>query len=162
MTTTIVLTIVAIIALLLAGTGIIIPGLPGIPALWVLVALDFLLLGFLDMSGMTFFWLTFLALVTIGIDYLATSLGVKKRGGSVPGMIGSVVGLILGLAVFQVPGMLIGCFLGALVGELIHGREVQQASYIAVGALIGYATSAMVNLGIWAVYAVVIFWHIYK
>ena len=108
------------------------------------------------------FWLTILAVATLVIDYLATALGVKKRGGSFFGTIGSVIGLVGGLALFQIPGMLIGCFLGALLGELLHGHEFEKASHIAVGALLGYATATVLKLGTWLIYAVVIFYHIYN
>jgi len=159
--TKLILTIIAIIALLVAGTGIVLPALPGIPVLWVLVAIDFWFLGYLELSGMAMFWLTFLTVLTVVIDNLSTSLGVKKRGGSTAGMIGSVIGLIVGMALLNVPGMLIGCFAGALAGELLHGHQLKRAAYIAVGALFGYATSVAVNLGIWLTYAVIIFYNIY-
>lgn len=159
--TEIILVLVAVVGLAFALTGIIIPGLPGIPVLWVLVAVDYWFLGYLEIPGMTMFWLTILAVITLVIDYLATALGVKKRGGSLPGTIGSVIGLIAGLAVFQIPGMLIGCFLGALLGELIKGHELDKAAYIAVGALFGYATATILKLGAMIIYAAVIFYHIF-
>lgn len=158
---TIWLSIVAAIALVGALIGIIIPGLPGIQVLWILVALDYWIFGYLELSGSTMIWLSVLAAVTLVIDYLATALGVKKRGGSFLGLIGSVLGLVVGLAVFSIPGMLIGCFLGAMLGELIHGHELEKASYIAVGALFGYATATALKLAAWVVYAVVIYTHIF-
>ncbi|MDD4657951.1 MAG: DUF456 domain-containing protein [Eubacteriales bacterium] len=161
MTVTIVLTIIAILALVFALIGIIIPGMPSIQALWVLVAIDYWFLGYLELSGKTMIILSLAAAFTVIGDYVTTSMGVKKRGGSTLGAIGSVVGLIAGLALFQLPGMLIGCFLGALAGELLHGQEVRKAAYIAVGALFGYAASAAIQFAIWGLYAAVIFYHIY-
>lgn len=159
--TEIILVIIALVGLIFALTGIIIPGIPGIPVLWVLVAIDHWFLGYLELTGMTMLWLTVLAAVTLGVDYLATALGVKKRGGSLPGTVGSVIGLVLGLALFQIPGMLIGCFLGALVGEMFKGHELERAAYIAVGALFGYATATILKLAAWLVFAVVIFRNIF-
>jgi len=159
--TTVLLTLVAIIALIFALIGIIIPGLPSIQALWVLIAIDYWFLGYLDLSGRTMIILSIAAAFTVIGDYVTTSLGVKKRGGSTLGAIGSVVGLIAGLAIFQIPGMLIGCFVGAMVGELLKGREVNQAAHIAVGALFGYAASAAIQFAICGMYAAVIFYHIY-
>lgn len=162
MTVTIVLTIIAILALVFALIGIIIPGMPSIQALWVLVAIDYWFLGYLELSGKTMIILSLAAAFTVIGDYVTTSMGVKKRGGSTLGAIGSVVGLIAGLALFQLPGMLIGCFLGALAGELLHGQEFRKAGYIAVGALFGYAASAAIQFAIWSMYAAVIFYHIYS
>lgn len=161
MTTIIVLTVIAILALIFALIGIIIPGMPSIQALWVIVAIDYWFLGYLDLAGTTMIILSAAAAFTIIADYVATSMGVKKRGGSALGAIGSVAGLIAGLALFQLPGMLIGCFLGALAGELLHGHDVRKAGYIAVGALFGYAASAVIQFAIWGMYAAVIFYHIY-
>jgi len=158
----IVLTVIALVGIVFALVGIIIPGLPGIPVLWVLVALDYWFFGYLDLPVLSFIWLTVLAVMTLAIDYLATALGVKKRGGSLPGTIGSVVGLIAGLAIFQIPGMLVGCFLGALAGEMLHGKDFNKASYIAVGALFGYATATILKLGALVVYSVVIYYHIFS
>lgn len=155
------LTIIAVLALIFAFIGIIIPGIPSIQALWVLVALDYWFLGYLSLSGRTMILLSVAAVFTIIADYAATAFGVKKRGGSTAGAICSVIGLIAGLALFQLPGMLVGCFLGAMAGEILRGRQMQEASYIAVGALFGFAASALIQFIIWILYAVVIFYHIY-
>lgn len=155
------LTIIAVLALIFAFIGIIIPGIPSIQALWVLVALDYWFLGYLGLSGRTMILLSVAAVFTIIADYAATAFGVKKRGGSTAGAICSVIGLIAGLALFQLPGMLVGCFLGAMAGEILRGRQMQEASYIAVGALFGFAASALIQFIIWILYAVVIFYHIY-
>jgi len=157
---TIILLVIALAAIALTLAGIVLPGLPGIPVLWVLVAADFWFFGYLGISGMTMFWLSLLAAITVGIDYLATALGVKKRGGSKAGAIGSAIGLVAGLTVFQIPGMLAGCFLGALAGEMLSGRDFNQAASIAVGALFGYATATVFKLGVLAVYGYVIIAHI--
>lgn len=162
MTTIIVLTLIAILALVFALIGIIIPGLPSIQALWVLVAIDHWFLGYLGLSGQMMIILSVAAAFTVVGDYVTTSMGVKKRGGSTLGAFGSVVGLIVGLALFQIPGMLLGCFLGAMAGELLKGKELKKASYIAVGALFGYAASAAIQFAIWGMYAAVIFYHIYS
>ena len=155
-----ILSLVALAGIIFALVGIIIPGLPGIPVLWVLLAVDYWLLGYLELSGTTMVWLTILAVLTIVIDDLATALGVKKRGGSLLGIIGSIVGLITGLAIGQFPGMLFGCFLGALVGELITGKELKQSAHIALGALFGYASATVFKLATLVVYTVVIFYNI--
>ncbi|MGI6364478.1 MAG: DUF456 domain-containing protein [Bacillota bacterium] len=157
----IILSLIALAGVIFAFIGIIIPGLPGIPVLWVLVAVDYWFLGYLGLPDLTMIWLTVLAVVTLVIDYLATALGVKKRGGSFLGTIGSVVGLIAGLALFQIPGMLVGCFLGALVGELINGKDFEKSAQIALGALLGYATATILKLAALVVYAAVIFYHIF-
>ena len=157
----IVLSLVGAVVLLVGLAGVIIPGMPGIPVVWVVVALDYWLLGFLDLSGIAMLVLSVLTAATLVIDYLATLLGVKKKGGSFLGMLGTFLGLIIGLVVFNIPGMLIGCFLGALAGELLHGKTRSQASSIALGSLLGYAAAAAFKLATWIIYAIVIFYNIF-
>lgn len=156
-----ILSLIALAGVIVALFGIIFPGFPGIPVLWVLVAIDYWFFGYLELPGLTMILLTVLAVLSLLIDYLATALGVKKRGGSIAGSIGSVVGLIVGLAIFQIPGLLLGCFAGALVGELINGKEFGKAANIALGALLGYATATIFNLATLVVYAAVIFYYIF-
>lgn len=155
------LTVIAAVVLLLDLGLIIFPGIPGIPVLWAVLALDYWVFGLLSLSGTTLFLLLAAAAFTVIADYVATLMGVKKRGGSTLGAIGSVAGSIIGLAVLQLPGMLVGCFLGALAGELLHGKRLPTASHIAVGALLGYAVSMVLQFGIWGVFAFVVFYHIY-
>ena len=157
----IVLSLVAALTLLVGLAGVIIPGMPGIPIVWVVVAIDYWFLGYLGLSGTGMLLLSVLAAATLVIDYIATMLGVKKKGGSFLGMLGTFIGLVVGLVVFNIPGMLIGCFLGALAGELLHGKSSSQASSIALGSLLGYAAGAAFKLAAWIVYAVVIFYNIF-
>lgn len=158
---TIVLVIVAVLTLMLGMAGVILPGLPGVPIMWVVVAIDYWLLGYLELSAGSMLMLSVLAAATLIIDYLATSLGVKKRGGSTWGIAGTLVGMVSGLIIFNVPGMLAGCFLGAFVGELIHGKTTLQASSIALGSLLGYAVATAFKLAAWLLYAVIIFYNIF-
>lgn len=155
------LSLIALVGVIAALVGIVIPGLPGIPILWILVAADYWFLGNLELSALTMVWLTVLAVMTLVIDYLATALGVKKRGGSLLGTIGTVLGLVLGLILFQIPGMLVGCFLGALVGEMLQGKDFNKSANVALGALLGYATATILKFAALVVYTAVIFSHIF-
>lgn len=152
---------VAALALLFALVGVIIPGLPGIPVLWLLVALDYWWLGRLGLAAGSMVILSVLAAATLIIDQLATLVGVKKRGGSFLGVVGTIVGLVGGMVLFNIPGMLIGCFTGALVGELINGQQFQKATSIAFGSLVGYAFATAFKLAVWVYYTVTLFIYIF-
>lgn len=157
----VIMIIVASLILLLGLAGVILPGLPGIPIMWVVVAIDYWFLGYLGLAQTWMVVLSALAAATLVIDYLATSFGVKKKGGSIWGMAGTLIGMISGLILFNLPGMLVGCFLGAFAGELIHGKTSRQAGAIALGSLLGYAIATAFKLAAWLLYAIIIFYNIF-
>lgn len=72
-----------------------------------------------------------LTVLSLGIGFMATALGAKV-GASKLALIGAVVGTFAGL-LFGAVGLLAGPLVGALGGELIHGREVGQATRVGFG-----------------------------
>ena len=87
-------------------------------------------------------WLILLAAVFVGItfllDYVLALAGAKKFGASRLGGIGAMGGGFIG---FLIPPfivwLIIGPFVGALIGELISGQNLQQASRIGWGSFLG-------------------------
>ncbi|WP_353894194.1 DUF456 domain-containing protein [Proteinivorax hydrogeniformans] len=156
-----VLIIVGVItALIIAMVGIFIPGIPSIQLLWLLLALDFWWWEVFDVSTAVFIVLTALTAFVFVFDYLASTVGVKLRGGSRPGLVGNILGMVIGFLVFNIPGMLIGCFVGAFVGELIYGYHWKKAASIALGALLGYVTTVIAKLFVWLLFAVTVIYNL--
>ncbi|MDP6736546.1 MAG: DUF456 family protein, partial [Nitrospinaceae bacterium] len=71
-------------------------------------------------------------------DYVLALMGANKFGASRVGGIGAIAGGFIG---FFIPPFLlwliIGPFVGALIGELINGENLQQASRVGWGSFLG-------------------------
>jgi len=135
-------------ALVLAGVaGTVLPALPGVPLVFAGMLLaawagDFEIVG----PGM----LVLLGLMTalsVVVDFLAAALGAKRVGASRLAVVGAVIGTFVGVF-FGPLGLLGGPFVGALVGELIHVRELRQATRVGLGTWIGVVLGTVLKLGL--------------
>ncbi|WP_350342647.1 DUF456 domain-containing protein [Proteinivorax tanatarense] len=150
----ILIVIAVLAALAVAMVGIFIPGIPSLQLLWLLLALDFWWWEIFEVSTGIFVVLSILSLFVFVFDYLASTVGVKLKGGSRAGLIGNILGMVIGFIVFNLPGMLIGCFAGAFIGELIHGYHWKKAANIALGSLLGYVTTVAAKLIVWILFVI--------
>lgn len=135
-------------ALVLAGVvGTVLPALPGVPLVFAGMALaawagDFQIVG----VGMLVL-LGLLTVLSLAIDFLAAALGAKRVGASRLALLGAVVGTFAGVF-FGPLGLLAGPFVGALVGELIHVRELRQATRVGFGTWMGIVLGTVLKLGL--------------
>ena len=133
------------ICLLIVGLiGCIIPAVPGPP-----LSYGALLLlqttRFADFTG-KFLWITaIVAVVVTVIDYVIPAWGTKKFRGSRAGVIGTIAGIFVGL-LFLPWGIIVGPFVGAVVGELIVGRNKNDALRSGLGALLGFFFGVVMKL----------------
>lgn len=134
--------------LVLAGVvGTVLPALPGVPLVFAGMALaawagDFQIVG----PGMLVL-LGLLTVLSIAIDFFAAALGARRVGASRLALIGAVIGTFAGLF-FGPLGLLAGPFVGALAGELIHVRELRQATRVGFGTWIGIVLGTVLKLGL--------------
>lgn len=139
------LSILAILLMLIGLVGAILPIIPG-P---IISFLGLLSLYFMSDHPFTdkfmIIWIT-LTLVVTAFDQFVPILGTKKMGGSKYGVNGSLAGLILGIFFFPPIGLIIGPFLGAIVGELISGKEMNQALKAGIGSFLGFLSGTLLKL----------------
>ncbi|RDZ28291.1 DUF456 domain-containing protein [Lysobacter silvisoli] len=134
--------------LILVGiAGTVLPALPGLPLVFAGMVLaawagDFQQVGWIMLTV-----LGLLTLLSIGVDFLATAMGAKRVGASKLALVGAVVGTFAGLF-FAPIGLLAGPFLGALVGELIHSRQLGQATKVGFGTWVGIVIGTVLKLGL--------------
>ncbi|HLS04730.1 MAG TPA: DUF456 family protein, partial [Wenzhouxiangella sp.] len=109
-----------LLAVLLVITGLagaVLPVIPGIPlvlgGLLMMAALD----GFVHVSWATMLWLTFLTILSVVVDFLATAEGARRFGAGRLAILGATLGLLVGIF-FGLPGILFGPFVGAVAGHL--------------------------------------------
>ena len=117
--------------------GCFLPALPGPP----LAMFGYLILLLTpasgDMSWITVTVLGLLTLLTVMLDYIIPSLGVKWFGGTSYGKKGSLAGTFAGL-LFLPWGLILGPFIGAFVGEIIGKSDIGSAFRSGIGSLVGF------------------------
>jgi uncharacterized protein YqgC (DUF456 family) len=143
----IVLWVLAAAAVVIGIVGIVAPVLPGVPVVFLGLVLgawagDFQRVGWLGLGGGFA-----LMLVSFGVDWAATVLGVQKLGASKLAVFGAFIGGIVGLF-FNVVGVLIGPFIGAVIGELISARNIVQAGKVGLGTFLGMVIGAALKIGL--------------
>jgi len=149
------LSILAILLILIGIAGAIIPIIPG-P---IISYLGLLSLYFFDEPPFTDeFMITWaiIAIIVTALDQVIPVLGTKKMGGTKYGVKGSVVGLIIGVFIFPPFGIIIGPFAGALVGELIGGKDFNQATKAGFGSFLGFLSGTLLKL----IYSGIIAYHV--
>lgn len=140
---------VIIAALFAVGmAGAVYPVLPGALAIYA----AFFVYGFMIGFGPFGFWFwliqtTIVAVVTAA-DYWIGAWGVRTYGGSRASVVGSTVGVLLGPFVIPVVGLIAGPFIGAVIGELLAGRNWQDALRSGWGALVGLFSSTLAKLAL--------------
>jgi uncharacterized protein len=129
-----------IITSLLFITGVVgsvLPVLPGAPLIWAGMMIYGVMTGFEGLAWWFFAVQGLLALLVMGVDYLASALGSRYFGGTKAAFWGAMIGLLVGLFFFPI-GLFVGPFTGAVVAELIFNRNTDQAINAGLGAFIGF------------------------
>lgn len=139
------MTVLIIIAVMLAVIGIIgsiVPGIPGPPISW----LGLLLVYFADKAGdctdpmsatVLFVWLGITVLVSV-LDYVIPSGITRMAGGHKAASTGALIGLFAGMF-FTPIGVVAGALLGAFLGELmVNDKGLWPAFKAGAGAFLGF------------------------
>jgi uncharacterized protein len=132
----------ALLVMCIGLLGTILPMIPGSPVVLVAAILHKLYFGPNGANIWVLVVLGALVLLSMVLEYLATSVGAKRLGGSWKGMSGAVVGAIVGLF-FGLPGILLGPFIGAFLFELIGDYEYKRALRAGTGATLGLLVGAV-------------------
>lgn len=136
--------IIIIILFLLSFIGIVMPIIPGLFMIWG----GFLIYHFAiePLTGLNF-WITIiiLSILTLLIDYIASSAFVKKYGGSKAGAWAAIAGIIIGPFIFGPIGVLIGPFIFVTITELIRGFPFKKAVKIGFASFVGFLGGGLVK-----------------
>lgn len=134
--------------LVLVGVaGTVLPALPGLPLVFAGMLLAAWAGDFQQVGPAMLVVLGLLTVLSLGIDFMATALGARRVGASKLALIGAVVGTFAGLF-FGPVGLLAGPFVGALAGELMHGREVGQATRVGFSTWLGILLGTALKIGV--------------
>lgn len=128
----------ALVVMLVALVGNVIPGIPGTPLALVAVIGHRLYFGAASVNNAVLTALILLTVLALALDFLGSALGAKKFGATWRGITGAVIGGLVGLF-FNLPGIILGPFIGATLFELIGDKELKAAARAGLGAVIGLA-----------------------
>lgn len=138
------LLIVAFLLMLVGIIGCIVPGLPGVPiayaGLWVAQATDRI-----DFSWQMLLIWGIVTIVVSVLDYVVPAWGTKQFGGTKYGVWGSTIGVFVGL--FLGPwGVILGPLAGAILGEMLGGKQMEEALKAGWGSFIGLLFGTILKL----------------
>ena len=154
--------IIALLVMLVGLAGVILPVLPGAPFIFGAAFLYAVLTGFAAIGAKTLIILGILTAISLLLDWLSSTYGVKKSGGSTLGMLGSMVGMVVGLVIPGVGlvGFIVGAFIGAFLGEILAGKKYQQAARAGLGSLLGLILGGVVKFALAAVMIGIFIWQV--
>lgn len=153
------LLILAGLCMLIGIIGCIVPGIPATPVayagLWIAQATDRVNFSWPFML----IWGLVIIVVTI-LDYVVPAWGTKRFGGTSWGVWGSTIGVIVGLF-FGAVGVVLGPLVGAIAGELIGGKDLNQAMKAGWGSFVGLLCGTIIKLiccGLMTTYLIQAIW----
>lgn len=126
----------ALMVMLVALIGNVVPGIPGTPLALIAAVAHRLYFGQSSVNNTVLFVLILLAALALVFDFLGSALGAKKFGATWRGVVGAVVGGIIGLF-FNLPGIILGPFVGATLFEMLGDKEFKKAAKAGAGAVLG-------------------------
>jgi uncharacterized protein len=176
------LLVVTLIIILIGLAGSVLPGLPGVPLIFLSALVYAIATDFEVVGGPVIALLGVFAVIALVADFVATTYGARRFGasswGTVGGAIGGIVGALVGalfLGIGALFGLILGSIGGVFLGEYLKRRrggragaqstepssqtgsgDWRRASQAAGGVLIGYVASAIAQ-GFLGLLSVIIF-----
>lgn len=173
---------ISLAAMLVGLVGSVVPGLPGVPLIFLSALVYAYLTGFELVGGWIVALLGLFAVLALAADYVATTYGARRFGaswaGTIGGAVGGIVGTLAGMLFFGIGaffGLILGTIGGVFLGEYLRNREREsggpdaghasspsdrgdwrRASRAAGGVFVGYVASAVAQ-GILGLVGVIVF-----
>lgn len=147
MTLQTILYVLAALMMVIGVAGVVLPVLPGLPLTFAGMLLAAWAGGFEQVGWVTLTILAVLTVLSVIVDFLSTALGAQRVGASRKAIIGSIIGTFAGLLFLPV-GIFVGPFAGALVGEMLHGRELGQATKVGLATWAGLVAGMVLKIGL--------------
>lgn len=135
--------------LMLVGLiGTLVPGLPGVPFIWVVQLAYGWYEGFTRVDPEFLAYNFVLAAAAMALAYLAGAWGARRFGASRAAAWGAVLGALAGVVVLGPLGLLVGPFAGAALIEALQGRPLAVAVRSGIGSVLGMLGGSLINLAI--------------
>jgi uncharacterized protein YqgC (DUF456 family) len=150
----------ALFVMLVGLIGTVLPMLPGTILILLGALLYALVDGFQAVGWPTMIILGLLTLVATTADIWASSAGARMSGASGWSIVTGLVGGLAGFVLFSLPGAIIGAVAGVLLTEIIRVGDWKKALKAGSGWLLGWAISAVVQLGIGLIMVAIFVWQV--
>jgi uncharacterized protein len=170
---------ITLVTMLVGLAGSVLPGLPGVPLIFLSALVYSILTGFEYVGGLVIALLGIFAAIALVADFVATSYGARRFGasnwGTVGGAIGGILGALAGALLFGIGalfGLILGSIGGVFLGEYLKRRgrvtsgepglaqperwDWRRASRAAGGVFVGYVVSAITQ-GLLGLLSVIVF-----
>ena len=135
--------IAILVLFVLSFVALVYPVLPSVAAVWG----GFILYHFLINSSQltTFFWVSMLILTGILLiaDIFASSLSVKKFGGTKQGERAAAIAVLVGSFIFPPCGIIWLPFISVFLVELKQNQPIRDAFRSSVGSLVGFLSGQL-------------------
>jgi uncharacterized protein YqgC (DUF456 family) len=138
---------VAIVLVLVGAAGTVLPGIPGVPLVFLGLLAAAWSDGFQRVGGVVLTVLGLLTLLGVAVDLLAGTLGAQRAGASWQALAGAAVGSFVGLF-FGFAGLVLGPFAGAFAGEYLARRELRRAGRVGFGTWLGLLFAAAAKIAV--------------
>lgn len=139
--------LMAALLIVIGFVGLILPVLPGIPLVFIGLLLLAWAENFAYVGWGTLTLLGVLAVLSFGIDLLASALGAKKFGASSRAIVGAALGAVVGIF-FGLIGIVLGPFIGAVAGEFSGKASWKAATHAGVGATLGLLFGTLLKIAL--------------
>jgi len=137
--------ILAALLIVVGMIGTLVPGIPGVLAVFGGMLLAAWIDGFRRIGWITIAILALLTVFSLVADVAGGLLGAKRVGASRLALLGAAIGAVVGLF-YGLIGALMAPFFGAAAGELISRGKLEQAARVGVGTWIGFALALLARV----------------
>jgi uncharacterized protein len=136
------------VGLILIGLiGTVLPGVPGVAAVFGGMLLAAWIDGFTKIGAPTLVILGVLTALAFVADIVGALLGAQRVGASRLALGGAALGALAALP-FGIFGLLVGPFFGAVIGELIAQQRLDAAARVGFATWVGLAFGALAKIAL--------------
>jgi uncharacterized protein YqgC (DUF456 family) len=139
--------VVAISLIMIGVAGTVLPGVPGVMAVFGGMLLAAWIDDFTRVGTLTLVVLGVLTARAFAADILGGLLGAKRVGASRLALAGAALGTIAALP-FGVLGLVFGPFFGAVAGEFMSQQRLDAAARVGFGTWIGLAVGTLAKIAL--------------
>jgi uncharacterized protein YqgC (DUF456 family) len=139
--------VVAIGLIVVGIAGTVLPGVPGVMAVFGGMLLAAWIDGFTKIGWVTLVVLGVLTALAFAADIVGSLLGAKRVGASRLALAGAALGTLAAFP-FGFFGLLFGPFIGAVVGEFMTQQRLDAAARVGFGTWIGLAVGSLAKIAL--------------